>query len=81
MSYDDPDLNIMESWTLKRYAPLVDGTPYEDGYVNLGETWYDPADILSRQFGRGFPQDKVRELAEDLTAISPEWVAIPHGRG
>ena len=72
--YNDPQMIEMRDRFLSRYEEPVMGTPYEGEHVYLDGGPYDPAEVLQDEFGGKYGDDKIAQVAADLTARSGEWV-------
>jgi hypothetical protein len=73
-------LDVMKEWFLDGYCDPVECCPYisaEGGYQYIWGGPYDAWDILSSEFIGDEFLDLIDNLADELTAESPNWSTIP----
>jgi hypothetical protein len=81
---DDPTINereeqlrMMREWFLNHFQDPVEENPYEGEYIWVWGGPYDAHQELMGEFGGSVPDDVITELADELSAISPEWSGNP----
>lgn len=71
---------IMRNWFFERFEDPVENTPYdskEGGYMYIWGGPYDAYEVLLEEFEDDFPEEIIKEFAEEISDDCVEWEGIP----